>query len=341
MKLKSNLRLGYVVVPVLLLGAMGFVKVLNQVGVGGGDSDAAPRMGLLITHVGGDTGPLAPLRSIEDLDTAKVSLGKRLFHDARLSGDGTISCASCHDLGSGGDDGFPLSVGIGGKIGDRNAPTVFNSAFNPFQFWDGREDSLEGQVDGPIENPKEMGSSWAHVIEVVSGDQQYLENFNAIYGEAPTPDNVRGAIAEFERSLVTLDSPFDRYLQGDVEALSAEALRCYHAFIEVGCVTCHQGVNVGGIMLQPLGLMSAYSEMGGDQGSKPSVGLQVFRVPSLRNVALTDPYLHDGSIEKLEDGVRLMAQYQLGEDLEDAVVFDLVSFLESLTGAGLEGGDSR
>ncbi|MFT4540416.1 MAG: cytochrome c peroxidase [Planctomycetota bacterium] len=277
-------------------------------------------------------GPLQPLRAITGLDPKVVNLGDRLFHESRLSIDGTISCASCHDLNSGGDDGRPLAVGIGGAQGERNSPTVFNSGHNPFLLWDGRVRSLEEQVNGPIEDPKEMASNWDHVVAVLAGDPDYARAFQDALGEGPTPDGVRFAIAEFERSLMTLDSPFDQYMTGDESALSESAIRGYGLFLDLGCATCHQGANIGGNMRQPLGRIRDYLE-GGDQAMDAS-GRQssIFRVPSLRNVGITAPYFHDGSIPTLGEAVRVMAHFQLGEELKDSEVQDIVRFLDSLTG---------
>jgi cytochrome c peroxidase len=260
-------------------------------------------------------GPLLPLRLITGLDPKLVNLGGRLFHESRLSIDGTISCASCHDLSSGGDDGRKLSVGTGGAQGERNTPTVFNSGHNPFQFWDGRVRSLEEQVNGPIANPNEMASNWDHVVAVLAKDPDYVRAFQEALGQGPTPDGVRFAIAEFERSLVTLDSPFDRYMNGDESALSESAIRGYGLFLDVGCVTCHQGANVGGNMRQPLGRMRAYFKDGDEPVDE-----------------ITAPYFHDGSISTLAEAVRLMARFQLAEELVDSEVEDIVRFLESLTG---------
>ena len=270
-------------------------------------------------------GPFQPLTDPRDQDPALVALGNRLFHDAGLSRDGTVSCASCHELGAGGDDGRPTSIGIDGAVGERNAPTVWNSRYNTHQFWDGRAFSLEEQVGGPIEHPAEMGSDWASVIAYVRSDARYRSAFQEALGTEPSEHGVRTAIAAFERSLVTPESPFDRFLMGDEQALDAAAHRGYATFQRLGCITCHQGVNVGGNMLQPLGRMRDYFE---DETDGP----MIFKVPSLRNVAHTAPYLHDGSVATLEAAVRLMGTYQLGITIEDEDVQDIVAFLEALSG---------
>ncbi len=275
--------------------------------------------------------PIVPIPALDDLDPKTVALGERLFHDPQLSRDGTISCASCHDIATGGDDGLRLSVGIGGKVGDRNAPTVLNTRFNSRQFWDGRATSLEAQVDGPIEHPKEMGSSWENVIATLAADPGYTQAFLDTFGTPPDVEHVREALAVFERSLITPNGPFDRYLAGDEDAIDDKAKRGYEVFVQTGCVACHQGVNVGGNMLQSLGRMRDYftSE---NESESPEPANALFKVPSLRNVAQTAPYFHDGSVATLDDAIRIMARFQLGIDLDDDEVSDIASFLASLSG---------
>lgn len=276
--------------------------------------------------------PIGPLPEVGEQDEGLVALGQRLFHDPSLSRDGKISCASCHDIQSGGDDGRSVSIGVGGQRGDRNAPTVLNSRWNPIQFWDGRARTLEEQVDGPIQHPKEMGMTWDEVVRVLESDQAYVADFQKVFSTRPSPDGVRIAIAEFERSLITYGSPFDRYSRGDADAMNAVAIRGYETFIRVGCITCHQGVNVGGNMKQPLGRMEGYFKQESETSDHEGDRSPLFRVPPLRNVELTSPYLHDGSLPTLEIAVRVMARYQLGEKLEDEDVNDIVEFLKSLTG---------
>jgi cytochrome c peroxidase len=282
-------------------------------------------------------GPIPPLPEPPPLDAAKVALGRRLFHDANLSSDRTISCATCHDLSAGGDDGLPVSIGVGGAAGERNSPTVLNSGFNFRQFWDGRAATLEEQVDGPILGAVEMDMQWDEIVERLSEDRRYVRDFEDLYSSAPTPAGVKDALATFERSLVTSNSPFDRYLRGDAAALSAEALRGYELFREVGCTTCHQGVNAGGNMFQPLGAFERFFaekevEATADAVHPAGVGTELFKVPGLRNVALTAPYFHDGSVATLDEAVRVMARYQLGVVLERADIERIAAFLESLTG---------
>ncbi len=292
-------------------------------------------------------GPIKPLPLDLDLDEEKVELGRELFHDTRLSKDDSISCATCHDLRKGGVDQLVHPIGIYSQKGELNVPTVFNSGFNFKQFWDGRADSLEEQVAVPIHGSKEMGSSWEEVVAKLSATTHYQQKFRAIYSDGIQADNIADAIAEFERSLVTPNSRFDQYLRGDDAVLSEQELKGYKKFKSFGCSSCHQGVNVGGNMYQTLGAMFNYFEARGnitkaDFGRYNVTGREedryVFKVPSLRNVALTAPYFHDGSAKKLEDAVAIMAEYQLGIWLEPEDIEDIVAFLRTLTGEYERGG---
>lgn len=275
------------------------------------------------------------------LDAAKVALGKRLFNDPLLSRDQTISCASCHDLGKGGADGLAHSRGIGGASGAVNAPSVFNSGLNFRQFWDGRAASLEEQVAGPLHNPLEMDSSWPDVIARLKKDKDYARAFAALYRDGVRSANVQDAIATFERSLITPDSRFDRYLRGEQGALDAREQAGFQLFKERGCSACHQGANIGGNMYQSLGVFGDYFADRGknekeDQGRFNVTGREedrhAFKVPSLRNVARTAPYFHDGSVQRLEDAVGIMGKYQIGRELSHQEIEVIVAFLQTLTG---------
>lgn len=285
--------------------------------------------------------PLQALPPAPDLPVNVVRLGERLYHDPRLSGDGKVSCASCHVIAEGGDDGKKASVGIGGQLGSINAPTVLNSGLNFAQFWDGRAETLEAQAGGPIENPKEMGGSWDKALAMLKRDASYQEEFSKAFPGGITEANVRTAIATFERTLLTPGSRFDRWLGGEKDALSAEEREGYELFKGVGCIACHQGQNVGGNMFQRFGVIGDYFADRGDvkeqdygrfNVTKSESDRFVFRVPSLRNVELTAPYFHDGSAPTLEAAVRVMARYQLGRLLDDGEVNRLAAFLRSLTG---------
>ncbi len=284
---------------------------------------------------------LRPLPQSLKLDAKRVVLGKILFHDTRLSKDNSTSCASCHSLEKGGTDNLARSIGINGAIGSINAPTVLNSGFNFVQFWDGRAVTLEEQVASPIHNMTEMGSNWQEIIKKLSSDKQLTRKFRHAYIGGLTSENIQDAIASYERALITPNSPFDKFLRGDLSAMNDEALEGYHLFKDYGCDSCHQGMNIGGNMYQRLGVMDDYFRDRGnvtneDYGRFNVTGLESdkykFKVPSLRNVALTAPYFHDGSAKTLHDAVTVMTRYQLGKPVNGKDINLLVAFLEGLTG---------
>ncbi|MFZ2541996.1 MAG: cytochrome-c peroxidase [Gallionella sp.] len=285
--------------------------------------------------------PITPIPLDLKLDARKVALGGRLFHDPQLSSDNTISCAHCHNLANGGMDSLPRPFGIGGQEGNINVPTVFNSGFNFRQFWNGRAASLEDQIDFPLNNPLEMDSNWGEVTGKLEHDENYRRDFAAIYPEGIQPSTVKDAIATFERSLITPNGKFDRFLRGEKEALDKEELAGYKLFKSLGCISCHQGRNVGGNMYEKLGLLKNYFEHRGnvqvmDYGRYNVTQIEEhryeFRVPSLRNVALTAPYFHDASASTLEQAVAVMAEYQLGVNLSKDEIDKIVRFLNTLTG---------
>lgn len=281
----------------------------------------------------------------------KVVLGKQLFFDPRLSIDGTVSCNSCHNVMSSGTDSRATSVGVDGQRGGRSAPTVWNAAFLTAQFWDGRAATLEDQAKGPPLNSIEMGMPSAEaVVERLNAIPGYVEQFNVVFGgdKAVSYDNMAKAIAAFERTLITRNSPFDRYLAGDKQALSKQAQRGMSVFEGRGCSACHSGSNFAGPTSLPMGegfyqkfpmVASKYDaqyKLSEDKGrfevTKDKADMNVWRVASLRNVALTAPYFHNGSVKTLDEAVRVMAQTQLSVDLSDSEVADIVAFLESLNG---------
>jgi len=284
--------------------------------------------------------PIEPLPEVPALDRNVVALGRRLFHDPRLSGDGKVACSSCHDLARGGSNPRARSLGVNGIQGLVNAPSVYNASLNFVQFWDGRAATLEEQIGGPITNAFEMGSSWQKVLAALGAEPSYVADFAALAGGV-TEANVRRAIADFERTLLTRGSPFDRFLAGDDQALNAEARAGYEVFKSVGCIACHQGRNVGGNMFQRFGVLGDYFKDRGhvsdaDYGrynvTHHEADRYVFRVPSLRNVALTAPYFHDGSAATLPEAVQVMARYQLGRKLGAEQVRQIIAFLGSLAG---------
>lgn len=285
--------------------------------------------------------PLRPLPSSLGLDQRKVRLGERLFQDPRLSRDNSIACASCHNVGMGGADGLPTSIGISGERTAVNSPTVFNSGFNSTQFWDGRAATVEEQIDGPLNHPDEMGTTWGEVIPKIADDPEYRVAFAELYPEGIRPDAVRDAIATYERSLITADSPFDRHLRGEADAISERAEAGLQLFTAYGCSSCHQGINLGGNLFQKFGVVvPRVKDIGSfqkaDLGRFNATGREedrfVFKVPSLRNVTLTAPYFHDGSVESLDEAVRLMGLHQLGRDLSDEEASLISEFLGTLAG---------
>ena len=285
--------------------------------------------------------PILPLPDAAEVDMDKVLLGRSLYFDTALSGDGTISCATCHSLDHGGAEPRKTSIGINGHVGPINSPTVLNSAYNFVQFWDGRAKDLQEQAEGPVANPGEMGATWDGVLKRLSKKKDYVDAFAKLYPDGITKANVTDAIAEYETSLIT-PSRFDAYLKGDATAITEAEKTGYETFKEVGCTSCHTGILVGGTMFQKLGLVKDYFKDRGtplteaDSGryniTKKEQDRHFFKVPTLRNVELTAPYLHDGSQATLEETVKTMGSYQLGRDLSDAQVNSIVTFLKSLTG---------
>lgn len=285
--------------------------------------------------------PIQPVENDSMLDERKIELGKALFKDPRLSRDNTVSCASCHSLDTGGVDQRASSLGINGSAGSRNAPTVLNSGSNFKQFWDGRAETLEDQIDGPVQDPNEMGSTWPEVIAKLRASPEYVAEFGVLYPDNIQAKNIKDAIATFERSLNTPGSRFDLFLRGDVNAITDDEKQGYQVFKSYGCISCHQGRNVGGNMFQTLGVMADYFADRGkvtraDLGRFNITGDErdryVFKVPGLRNVELTGPYFHDGSISRLEKAVEVMGRYQLGRHLSPREVDLIVKFLKTLTG---------
>lgn len=285
--------------------------------------------------------PIKPVPATLRQDPARAEIGRLLFHDSRLSANGRVACASCHDLGKGGVDGRNFALGFSGKVTAVNAPTVLNAALNFKQFWNGRADSLEAQIDLVIQNPVEMGSKWQDVVLKVSQDAGYKKAFALAYQDGVTKASIQNAIATYERTLITPNSRFDRYLRGDRNAISDAEKAGYAKFKQYGCISCHQGVNVGGNMFQKFGVMGDYfarrgkpteADLGrylvtGDDNDK-----HVFKVPSLRNVALTAPYFHDATAKTLEDAVDVMFRYQLGRLASPEDKAAIVKFLNTLTG---------
>ncbi|OJV28325.1 MAG: cytochrome-c peroxidase [Bacteroidetes bacterium 37-13] len=277
------------------------------------------------------------------LTEEKILLGKALYHDSRLSKTGKNSCSSCHNLNTYGVDRLSTSPGDAGKNGERNSPTVLNAALHAFQFWDGRAKDVEEQAGGPILNPVEMNvSSKDFLVNRLKGIKEYNELFAKAFPNEKTPltyDNIQNAIGAFERTLLT-PSPFDEYLNGKADALTAKQKEGLNLFMATGCQTCHFGVAVGGNMFQKFGVFdhywnytkSAKHDEGKFEVSKDSSDQFMFKTSSLRNIAETYPYFHDGSVAELKDAVKIMAKVQLNKDLNDSQIDAITEFLKSLTG---------
>jgi cytochrome c peroxidase len=269
---------------------------------------------------------------------AKVALGQKLYHDKRFSKSQTISCNSCHGVTNYGVDSKPTSEGFRGQHGGRNAPTVMNAAVHLAQFWDGRAPTVEEQAKGPVLNPIEMAMpDKDQVIKVINSIPGYKDLFTAAFPGETDPvnyDNFGKAIGAFERKLLT-PSRFDDFLTGKAEALTAAEKEGFNKFASTGCATCHNGVGIGGGMYQKLGLAKAWPSLK-DNGradiTKNEAEKGFFKVPSLRNIEKTGPYLHDGSVTELPTMVRMMAEHQLGKVLTEAEVESIVTFLKALTG---------
>lgn len=287
--------------------------------------------------------PVQPVMDSLPVDPTKAALGYKLFHDPRFSADNTVSCASCHGLNTGGVDNKQYSDGVGGQKGGVNAPTVYNAALNFVQFWDGRAGTLAEQAGGPPMNPVEMASaSWEEIIGKLEQDKELTAEFTAIYPEGYSGENLTDAIAEFEKTLLTPNSRFDRYLKGDSAAMTAQEIKGYELFKSNDCATCHVGVNLGGQSYELMGLKADYFADRGLEMTEEDNGRfkqtqterdrHRFKTPGLRNVALTAPYLHDGSAGTLEEAVDAMAKYQVGQTLSTADRDDIVAFLKTLTG---------
>lgn len=276
------------------------------------------------------------------LTPEKIALGKTLFFDPRMSRSGLISCQTCHNVGLGGVDGLPTSVGHGWQKGPRNAPTMLNAIFNAAQFWDGRAPDLAEQAKGPVQAGVEMSNTPEAVVATLNSMPGYVEAFRAAFPGQNDPvsfDNFAAAIEQFEATLITPNSAFDRFLAGDDAAMDDRQKRGLQAFIETGCAACHSGVNLGGQDYYPFGLVAkpgAEVLPAGDTGrfevTKTVDDEYVFRAAPLRNVALTAPYFHSGMVWDLREAVQIMSSSQLGTELDATQVGDIAAFLGSLTG---------
>ncbi|WP_246663224.1 cytochrome c peroxidase [Rhizobium sp. WL3] len=282
---------------------------------------------------------LSPLPPQGVLPAGKVALGARLFHDRQLSGREKLSCSACHDLETGGTVRLPRTIGYDGQIHAFNAPTIFNVGNNYRLGWRGRFTSLVVQNEAVLNDKGLMAANWPMLLARLTRDETYLAAFREIYGAPPSRDSVLDALVTFQMSLTTPNAPFDRYLKGDKSALTPVEKDGFQLFVEYGCVSCHQGVNIGGNMFQIFGVFGSPDAQGLPTPSDFDRQLQktddegsVFRVPSLRNVEVTAPYFHDGSAATLSDAIAVMGRSQLGRELSQADIANLEAFLKSLTG---------
>jgi cytochrome c peroxidase len=284
--------------------------------------------------------PITPVPRDLSLDADKVRLGEMLFDDVRLSRGDVLACTSCHLLAEGGDDNRALSPGSDGELLDFNAPTVFNAGLSFRLNWRGNFRTLEEHNEAVLLNPRLMNTTWDELLPKLAADEVYRDAFAALYGSDPMPAGVLDALSTFQRSLTTPDSRFDRYLRGERDAITPAEEHGYQLFKDYGCVACHQGVNVGGNLFQRFGIFhDPFADLPmrtADLGRFTITGKAddrfVFRVPSLRNVAVTAPYFHDGRASTLEQAVEEMARSQLGRVLTEPEIRLIAGFLRTLTG---------
>lgn len=291
----------------------------------------------LTTYASARSEPITPIEPAKITEPDKVELGKQLFFDPRLSLSGVISCNSCHNLLLSGTDNLKTSVGHQWQAGPVNSPTVFNANMALAQFWDGRAADLKAQAEGPIQADVEMAMPHNMAIEVIRSIPGYRKQMSDVYGD----DNVNlgritTAIAAFEETLVTPNSRFDQWLNGDDKAITQQEHTGYQLFKSSGCVACHNGPAAGGTSFQKMGLFAEYKSSSPSQGRFDVTGKEAdrfqFKVPTLRNVELTYPYFHDGAVATLEEAVKKMGELQLGKTYTKQEIADIVAFLGTLTG---------
>ncbi|MEP6669949.1 MAG: cytochrome c peroxidase [Chthoniobacter sp.] len=285
--------------------------------------------------------PVRPLPQHIAIDSAKAKLGAKLFFDPQLSGDNSVSCGSCHHFDHGGADYGAHSNGVAGKVGGVNSPSIYNLAFDFRYNWNGAAETLHEHLDLPMRNPVVMATDFPKIVEKLKHSGDYPQQFSAVFHDGLTEQAVKDALVEYERSLITPDCRFDQWLRGDKKALNDREIEGYHLFKSLGCTSCHQGVNIGGNLFQKFGVMGDYftdrgnitkADFGRFNLTNDERDRFVFRVPSLRNVAMTAPYFHDGSAATLPDAVRIMASYQLGRSISEEEISRIVAFLSTLTG---------
>jgi len=285
--------------------------------------------------------PISPIPQTVTFDEDRAMLGESLFFDTRLSKDNTVACATCHQLDDGGGDNVAKGVSLTSDEHVINTPSVFNAQYNFRQNWDGSAKSLHQQIDMAVTNRHEFNSNWDNIITRLTEDDQIKSDFNKSYSDGITRDNITDAIVEFEKTLITPNSRFDRYLRNEDMALTKEEIEGYRLFKDLGCISCHQGKNIGGNLFQKFGVFYDYiadrgnitkQDYGKFNTSNRQTDKFVFKVPSLRNVAVTAPYLHDGSATTIEDAIAIMGKTQLGKTLTESEILSIKTFLNTLTG---------
>ncbi len=285
--------------------------------------------------------PIFPIPQKIEVNENKVKLGETLFFDSRLSKNNTLSCASCHQLESGGDDNVAIGISHSGGLHVINTPSIFNAVYNFRQNWNGSAKSLHEQIELLMTSQHEFDHTWDAVVAKLASDANLKHEFTLSYADGITKNNIIDALVEFEKTLITPNSRFDRYLRNERNALTKEELEGYKLFKELGCISCHQGINIGGNLYQKFGVFYNYlAEQGNinkaNHGRMNITGRliddNVFKVPSLRNIAVTAPYFHDGSAKTIEEAIDIMGRTQLGRDLKvDEIIF-IKAFLQTLTG---------
>ena len=281
--------------------------------------------------------PIKPIEAAQVSDAGKVELGKKLWFEPRLSMSGIISCNTCHNLSMGGTDNLKTSIGHGWKAGPVNSPTVFNSSLAIAQFWDGRAADLKEQAGGPIQADVEMNMPHTLAVGILQSIPGYVDEFRRVYGKDKIDiDMITDSIAEFEKTLVTPNARFDKWLAGDDKALTEKELAGYTLFKESGCVACHNGPAAGGTSFQRMGVVEPYKTSSPAEGRSAVTGVDAdrfnFKVPTLRNVELTYPYFHDGQAATLEEAVDIMGRLPLGRTYSADEIGSIVAFLKTLTG---------
>ena len=285
--------------------------------------------------------PIYPIPKNIEVNTAKADIGEQLFFDTRLSRDNSIACATCHQLDTGGDDNLAKGISISGESQLFNTPSIFNALYNFRQNWAGSIKTPQEQIDDVVSSQNGFDNQWQNIISLLSTDKQLTTDFKQVYSDGINKTNIIDALVEFEKTLITPNSRFDRYLRNEDNALSRKEIEGYVIFKELGCISCHQGINIGGNLFQKFGVFYDYmAERGNlskhDYGrfntTNRLIDQFVFKVPSLRNVAVTAPYLHDGSAKTLDDAISIMGRTQIGRTLTMDEVLSIKAFLITLTG---------